>query len=193
MNSKSITQRLAEQEETLAWARSLNCTLKKLVDEGEIDRVSYQITDTIASIHWLPAILLALSSCRFSDLKKISLGDIKAGRLQLLLEGKTGELRVLENLHLGEREQDVKLNEGARLMYTNYGSLKEAIQRSTPREVRKVLKGKYDGTHIFRHLRASFMFFRGVKEEEIQRVFNHKSRKTTQHYIHGGLFPFFYN
>ena len=193
MNRVSIAQRLSEQEESLAWARSLNYTLKELVDEGEIDRLTLEITNGVASIHWLPTVLLALSSCRFSDLNKISLSDIKAGRLQLLLESKTGELRVLENLRLNERAQIEELNEDAKLIYTNYSSLKEAIQRSTPRGVRQVLKDKYDGTHIYRHLRASFMFFKGLNIEEIQRVFNHKSRKTTQHYIHGGLFPFFYN
>lgn len=192
MNRKSIAQRLSEQEESLAWARSLNYTLEELVEDNEIDRISYKITHDISSIHWLPAVLLALSSCRYSDLNKINLSDVKAGRLQVLLEGKTGEYRVLENLHLNKRAQREELNENARLMYTNYGSLKEAIQRCTPRDVRKVLRNKYDGTHIFRHLRASFLFFKGAKEEEIQRIFNHKSRKTTQHYIHGGLFPFFY-
>lgn len=186
---KRITsQTIHEVEKSISWARALQMTLDALGSEKQVDPVSIQITKAIDRWHWLPSVLLALTCSRFADLQKIKLEHILLGRPQTILQAKTKEMRTLPNLFLINESLSHSLDPTAKIMHSNYDSLRMAIQKAVPSHVRQVLKNQNDATHIFRHLRASFFKSRGWSVSEIKDFFQHKDEQATLEYIHEGLF-----
>lgn len=182
-------QYIYELEKSITWARALQPTVDLLASEGQIDLVSKEITHNVARPHWFPAVLLALTCCRFAELEKINLSDIIAGKPQSIREGKTHNMRLLPNLWIADERERSKLDASAKIIHSEYPALKSAIHRATPRHIREKLKDQNDGTHIFRHLRASFFADIGWSTEMIQEFFAHKNADATRKYIHEGLFP----
>jgi len=184
-----ITARTIHNVElSIAWARQLQFTIDELTRNDVIDPFSAIISRSVTRWHWLPTALLALTCARFGDLEKIQLDKILRGELQSFKQQKTSTRRTMPNLFLMEKADRVGLDPSARIMNTGYNSLRLEIHESTPTEISKLLVNQNDATHIFRHLRASWMHSCGQSEEDIQDFFKHTEIAATREYIHEGLF-----
>jgi len=166
-------------------------TVEDLADEGLLSRVSEQIALSSRRDHWLPITLLCLSACRFSELKLLDLGAVIDQRPQSIIMPKTKQTRLISGVYVSDRADKSTLSATTKVLHTNYESLRIEMLRCTPSNIRTILKFQNDKTHIFRHLRASFMSWKGVPTEKISEYFAHQSVEATREYINTGLFPIF--
>lgn len=180
--------KISEVEQSLAWARALTETLRTQKTAGIVDPITYNIVLKINRWHWLEACIQALTRVRYSDLKQIELEPLLAGAVIRIKEQKTGKYRYLSDLYLLERTNRSHLEANAIIAHANYDSYATALKKVIPGEVKSELKNSASSTHVFRHLKASWMYSRGCTVDEIQEYFLHESKKTTLEYIHSNLF-----
>lgn len=76
------------------------------------------------------------------------------------------------------------LDRNAKILHTSYDSYAQDLMRNIPENVKKVLDENNSISHVFRHLRASWMFKKGQSIDEIKEYFGHISPETTAKYIH---------
>lgn len=180
-----------EVEQNLAWSRALAHTLDQLTNESVISQVARRIVLKTNRDHRLMATLLCLSTCRFKEVKRIDMSKVLDDRVQVVKQYKTGSDRLISNLYLTPQAHRETLRADVKKKIAGYESLRVQLIDSTPSRVRTILQFQNSRTHIFRHLRASFMLWRGNDLSEITEYFAHKSEQATRDYIHTGLFEIF--
>ncbi|NIT57066.1 MAG: hypothetical protein GWN00_12780 [Aliifodinibius sp.] len=184
-------QHIHRVEDNLAWARELQKTVQQQANTGVISRLTESIALAAGRQHRLAIILLALSACRFSELKRIELSAIIDNRPQVIIQPKTGISRLVSEIYLTDGADTSTLDVTAPVLLQNYESLRIEMLRCIPSKVRTILKYQNDKTHIFRHIRASFKSWKGLSTSEISEYFAHQSEEATREYINTGLFEIF--
>lgn len=178
-------------ERNIRWANALSLTVDQLAEQGAISKVARKITRGVNRDHRLATILLCLGAIRFKEIQCIDLGAILSDRVQVIEQPKTKTSRLLSNLYLTNRASRATLTADTKKTISSYDALRLQILDSTPSKIRTILKFQNDKTHIFRHLRASFMNWRGIDIPEISEYFAHQSEQATREYINTGLFEIF--
>lgn len=174
-------------ELSISWARELQKTIKQLSKMGVMSALEASIPLRVNSLHWLPACLQCLSSCRFNELEQISLQDILYSLPQRIFQKKTKTFREINHLFLVEESKDLGLDFNAKIMHTSYDSYRNDLERSLPLHICEALKDSHSMTHVFRHLRASWMHANKVPIQEISEYFQHQSIEATRKYIHENI------
>lgn len=177
-------------EETVFCASELNKTIHHMMRNGEIDPYSYEICQSVESLATCQVFLMAIFSIRFSEISQINPTDVKFMRTIKVLQPKTGKMRVIIHPEVPQNFQYTFNSMAVNFELISYDGVKAAINRAIPEDLKKKLSGSHSSTHIFRHLRASWLNARGISKDLIREYFDHESEETTSKYIHQGLFPF---
>jgi len=156
-------------------------------DQGEIDPVSVYIVERAESIALLQLSLMCLYCIRYSELKQLDLKHISKGRDFSITQKKTGHVRrVVQPTEFNQSHfEGLPLDVDVDLV--EYHALKRCINIALPDPIREALRECNSSTHVFRHLRASWLYAHGCSPEEIRIFFNHESLSATRSYIHEGI------
>lgn len=160
-------------------------------NQGKIDPVTAHLVLAIGRMETGEASLLAWGAFRYKELDQIDVRSWAGGQNINIRQTKTDQPRGVTGISTDDRLEfsDVEVTESMRIV--NYDSLHYAIANSMPIRLREVLSGCQNKTHVFRHLRASWMLQQGSKLYQIQKFFGHKNSESTEQYIHEALFPVF--
>jgi len=176
-------------EETLRMSSELFQVISHMHSQEMIDPWSYEICRNTESLASAQIHLMCIFAIRFSEISQIYPLKLKHQEDFSVLQKKTGKMRVLQhpptpkNFHYTFNSMTVNLE------LISYDGVKIAINRAVPQDLKNFLVDSHSSTHIFRHLRASWMHAQGIEKDIIREFFAHESIETTSEYIHTGLFP----
>jgi integrase len=131
-----------------------------------------------------PAYLLASTRARWSELASLDAPAVLSGAATLLVAGKWSEDRYVQPFppaivpHLRDVPPDAPLS------IVDYDTLNRLIQRAQHTVGIELPTRCNNGTHVFRHLYASWRASKGASVEEIARELGHRSKESTLRYIH---------
>jgi len=184
-----ISARQIERE--ISIARSLQEAMSREFIQGRLDPITVGIAQDADRLAWLQVCLLGCTTLRWKELNRLDLVKYIHGQAQHIKQYKTGTNRLIQPLPAINEVEFPSWDNSRDFMRLGYDSVKSAINRATPRHVRQLLADCNDSTHIFRHLRASWLSAQGWTDQKIANYFVHQSAETTQSYIHGDLVSIF--
>jgi integrase len=180
-----------ELEQSLFVAKYLVEAMNSNQGRLHVDPISLVIVNRVSRLAKLETILLAWSTVRYKELHQIKLPDLLSMRPISIKQYKVNTVRNIPPVAWLDHRIASRLNGAVRVRYLSYDALEDSIQRVLPRDVKANLRKSMTGTHVFRHLRASWFASQGWERTKIMRFFGHKSLETTARYIHPQLFPLY--
>jgi len=188
MNYRRIqVSRIHDVEENLAVASRLQLALEMMLRNGKIDTLTYNIVVRVPRLQRLETCLLAATACRYSELQLIEIERLTEGQAFMIIQPKTKSPRILSGIEEMATIDWAGVNLSCRYPLTNYDMSRRAISRVVPGELRQALLNENDKTHIFRHLRATWMKMLGFDIGEIANYLGHTNIDSTRQYIHKSL------
>lgn len=165
--------------------RALRAGLQFMVDNGDRHPAALEIIDEVDRWAKVPAGLLAWSTARFEDAKRLDHDDIQSTDPVTWTSGKTGKTRQVQPIWPDVPQMDKDAYDpAAELWLYGYGRAKRAIRRARQRARVGIDAEHLQSTHIFRHLHGAHLDNLGYTEEEIREEFGHSQKATTRRYIH---------
>lgn len=146
--------------------------------------LSALIVDTLPGRYVVPAFLLAYTRARWSEVQAGWIKDIQEGRSLIIKASKNKSTRSVPPLPERSAQYWRVALPTAPVTIVSYDQLCDQLRR-TSRDVGITLpQTANDGTHIFRHLYASFKHAEGMPKHEISHALGHHSQTAVRHYIH---------
>lgn len=186
-----ITQRIENLEKLRSWRRIFLQRARRERSNNNISALTLRIAESQNLLHSVSTLILALTACRFGDIKYIKLTDITDQKPVYIRQTKGHSLRRLPGLEGFTFSEVTNLDPTVKIPETSYDALRFSLQQRVPNRLKEILERHFNHTHVFRHLRASFMKYQGYSESEIQLFFKHQQAETTRGYIHEALFKLF--
>jgi len=188
MNYRRIqVSRIHDIEENLAVASRLQLALGMMLRNGKIDTLTYNIVERVPRLQRFETCLLAATACRYSELQLIEIERLTEGKAFMIIQPKTRSARILSGIEEMTKVDWTGVNLSCRYPLTNYDMSRRAISKVVPGELRQALLNENDKTHIFRHLRATWMRMQGFEITEIKNYLGHTNIDSTRQYIHESL------
>jgi hypothetical protein len=139
-----------------------------------------------------PLIFLSIRTLlRYSDLIALSIKSLTKPSEFFVIQNKT-KRPVLIKFKVFSQQLTECLNELSDIPITcTYSQLCRDIQKNKKKVLPGLLYGVKDGTHLFRHIEASFQKYKGVEDKIISKSLGHVDNESLNSYIHKELNPFF--
>jgi integrase len=155
-----------------------------LARAGDVEPYSARIVERVGFYHAAPAALLAWSRCRWGELGTVDLRDvIESRRVRILAEKGSADRWTApvprEALRLWEA-----VDPRAPIVVSSYDSLTAKLYQAQEWYQIKLPTGCHAGTHLFRHLWASWRLSEGDSLTQIAEGLGHRSERSTQAYCH---------
>jgi integrase len=159
--------------------------LRTWKDQGKLDPLSLDVIERMRRMTKSIGCALAWSKLRYSDVVKLTTEDVLSETKTSVTAGKTGKTREIDPIRPdGEESRFQSVPESAILDISSYSMVAEDI-RTARAEARVNIPGvSKDGTHLFRHLHASWLFKNGATRDEVRQFFGHDEISVTNQYIH---------
>ena len=163
---------------------AVRSSLGPLLDRNHIDPLSAELIRAIHPWARVPAFMLALTACRWSELQQSWFQDLAHSRILQVPSSKHSHPRKLGPFGslIGSYWKPVAHT--AYITVSSYDSVLRFLQKARKEAGFAPLLPHLDGSHIFRHIRASSMFERGYTINEVARWLGHKSTESTSAYVH---------
>ena len=158
--------------------------LLQLLSDCEIAPLAFNIAARAPSWIQTEVIFLAWARCRWSELQTIDLSRLKRNERWCLTQTKTGTTRWMPRASRRLDSDWARIDPTYPLPGVPYDAARRGIRR-IQREMRINLPDRAnDGTHIFRHLHASWRRACGASLESIAVELGQSTLGATRQYIH---------
>lgn len=152
--------------------------------KGIFSPVTIDILNNLPLLSFVPAFFQVWCLCRFSEIKQISVQDIKKFNNFEIKSTKSTFVKSVDHLPILLLNNVKSIKDRTKILVVSYDSYKNSIK-----ECLNILnflpkKNIQNCTHIFRHLEASFLYSRGVPVPDISYKLGHQNENTTLEYIH---------
>lgn len=131
-----------------------------------------------------PALVLANFRLRYGDLYRLNLRVLLNSETLTIIQQKTKNPLFFEKNIFYDYLKDRYISPSTPFSLCKYDSLRDAIQRASRLAGVRLPGNAKDGTHIFRHLEASFQKQEGASLSEIRHMLGHTSQVAVAHYVH---------
>jgi len=178
-------------ESSILFGSHLQAVVSHAAEVAFIDSLSHKIVLDCDRFN-LPAVaMLALTCLRYSDLSNLDIRTYLNGGIVYVHQGKTETPFKLPDLPAPTVRHSCNYDIPQVPFCSSYSSVRYAINQVLPRIVRLSLDGSQSVTHVFRHLRASYLYSFGNSLDYISSILGHRSNDSTKHYIHDALVSYF--
>jgi integrase len=191
MDKRITMLRVNTLEASFTFGRRLKtaCRLQSL--DGIVDPISMSIVEATDRFNLSTVGALCLTCLRYSDLFKIDWCRYVEGNSISVVQGKTETRFIIKPL-----ASDVTACFGPNSVPAvpfpaSYSSVRYALNNVLPRFVRDILTDSFSVTHVFRHLRASYLFAKSMPKDYISSLLGHRSKDAVEYYIHPDLVEIF--
>lgn len=188
MEKRTNIHTIRQVEHELHVASYIQECLSQMYLDDEIDPVTMGIVLDTQRLAKLQVNILAATTLRWKELKTLDLRWFLSGSSQRCKQYKTDSYRSIPGLSSPIWLETPDWNETMSFQRLAYDAVRRAIIKATPDHIKRKLADVNDSTHIFRHLRASWMHLHGSSVDEIADFFGHANTESTEAYIHPALY-----
>ena len=168
-----------------------NSYIYSLLDSDKIDPVSSRILFSLYPRHRVFATVLCEYQLRYSEAILLRPERLFCDKTLQIFQPKTRAARSVNNSFRVDFFCHYANWRGFNIFPSSYESLKLDIFRCTPRCVKRLTRDIKDGTHIFRHLWASYKLMQGVQPATIGLALGHSRNTSVYSYLHEELADIF--
>lgn len=190
MRAPTACQVIAEVARSRVLGRRIDALAPTLVASGAIDPLNALILDALSPLARPVYTLLAWTHCRWSELPRLDLTDLFAGRPLRIRATKGGHDRVVPVPPRLPLSHWTGLDPDAPLAVICYDTLRQCIRRARCQARMPQLLNAQTDTHLPRHLWASWSAAHSVSLDDIAHGLGHRQLSSTESYIHGELVAF---
>jgi len=148
---------------------------------GPVELALYMRTPTLARIN---CALLCGYALRYKELTALKTAWFKDGDTYYIKQFKTSVMKSVDTRMLARILGDVSAATVSNVLLLPYESLERFIARACQECKIDLGKGVKDRTHIWRHLRASWLLYDGHSKSEVSRVLGHTDAGSVNAYTH---------
>lgn len=152
-------------------------------DRFNLDPLSLLIVNNVNRFHKLETLFLALTLLRYKDVLSLNKAEFISGDLQIITQGKTKEPIEIPPLFLSQITSPGKTFPPFTLYTEGYDKLRYALKCSIPCWLREQINSQKTVTHIFRFLRASYMFIKYKDFYLASKYLGHKDPESIKSYV----------
>jgi len=164
--------------------------LGNAVVDGTIDALSLSIARSVDPQCRLAAIVQCAYAIRRSELNEISMSRVFAGLPQQIWQSKTTSMRSLPPWPGLDPQHKLDFEEPKNISLVSMNAYEHALRLSIPRFVLDAIPNEQHVTHVFRHLRATFIFKKTQSTDAVQQYFGHVDPSVSRDYVHTNLMPY---
>lgn len=135
-------------------------------------------------LSFVPCFLLSYLTCRYGELKQVSMADLKSDDAFIVSSSKSKHKRVIPAFAPDLITQLSTINDDTQIHVSSYSQIKKNISESRHFNIPKTDKSIQDCTHIFRHLQATWWMENNVDKSDISYRLGHTNPRTMEQYIH---------
>lgn len=177
-------------ENLLEIQRELSHRLLLSAQSGNLDMLSLSIARAVDPQCRLAAIIQAAYAIRRSELHEIDLQKILDGLPQIIWQSKVSTMRPLPIWPGMIANEKINCNMPAALSMVSLAAYERALRVSIPKFILDAIPNEQHVTHVFRHLRATFIFKKTQSTEAVQEYFGHRDPSVSRDYVHTSLLPY---
>jgi len=162
-------------------------------EAGFVDPLSLLIVERVDRFNRSAVCLLALTCLRYSDLYNLDISAYLSGQDVSLKQNKTGSIIKLPALPKGLLSQSRRIHVPVHPLNQSYSSVRHSLGKAVPLFLARSLEENAHKTHIFRHLRASYLISKSHTHREISVILGHHGNTAVNSYVHNNLVQYFIN
>lgn len=148
-----------------------------------IDPLSMLIVNNSSRAYKLDLFLMAYSLLRWKDCMNLSLVDLLSGRPQIIEQAKTQRPITIKPLLNMQRERAELISRNVHPFFFSYDKIKYGIRNAAPFWLLNAMKRNNSATHIFRYLRASFLYVSNNDFNLASVLLGHSSTEAVKSYV----------
>lgn len=152
-------------------------------DKYNMDPLSLVIVNNVNRFQKLEAFFLATTLLRYCDVKKINSQALLSGSSQIITQSKTKTEIELPPLFLTQMLPNELKFPSISLFTESYDTLRNSLKQAIPKYIREELNTQRTVTHIFRFLRASFMYLKHKDFYLASKYLGHKDPDSVASYV----------
>ena len=177
INEKNLIER------TIAFYFWLQSNRKRFCNSVQMDPFSWLIITKTSPQFKLDAFLQSYSLLRYSDLHQIELQPLLTGDTQMIMQSKTKKIIEIRPLLCLDRTESITASRYVHPFYFGRDAYENALRKAIPDWIRNCLQSNNSVTHVFRYLRASFLFLSTDSIKFASKLLGHSSDEATLNYI----------
>lgn len=186
-SSNLITEWYTGEEKNRLFCNAVSQTLHRLCIHEKRPWMAWDICQRVPIRSKGACLVMALTSCRYSEIDWVDYEDMFNGTSFLIFQPKQEKFRHHPALLYGVGAGASDWDDTTPICVVSYDQTRGDIQRALPDEIRSLSHNWNDSTHIFRHLNATWMYKQGMDLVQISSYLDHKSTEATESYIHEDL------
>lgn len=187
----SSTERLSRINDYIVAGNALYKYLRNEHAALHITKIELDILRNISPLYNLTAAIHCIYALRLSELHLVDINKFASGESQILFQTKNSAQKFLPSINLPPQTRNLLLGRHLSLINSTHTSYILSYNDCIPDYLLYLLRDEMNKSHIFRHIRASYLLFKGFTPEEIQSVLGHLDINTQSRYIHEELFSLF--
>lgn len=152
--------------------------------KASIDEFSFRLINKVSPLSRVPCAILSLLCCRWSDLLSLSFPVLRDNTRISFDQPKTGRIKYISNEFIHNSLEKCDLPDNTPIVVSSYNQIRLDIRKNKRFVNFRIPPGCNDETHVFRHLRASWLYHLDTPVAEIQKILGHVDRDVVKLYLH---------